>query len=214
MTHSTAAPPTTRRALGPVVAVLVVAIASLAATMIHPSASSAPPPVDDVVVGGPVTTLFAYDGSVDQHDGALPDGVTVYDDRYPGITNLDPGLLQALRHAAMDAAADGVTFHVNSGWRSPEYQEQLLRDAVTVYGSEAEAARWVATVDTSAHVTGDAVDIGPAVATTWLLEHGARYGLCQVYGNEPWHYELHPEAEGRGCPPTLADATHDRRTEQ
>ena len=34
---------------------------------------------------------------------------------------------------------------VNSGWRSPEYQDQLLRDAVSKYGSEAEAARWVAT---------------------------------------------------------------------
>ena len=30
------------------------------------------------------------------------------------------------------------------------------------YGSEAEAARWVATPDTSAHVSGDAVDIGPS----------------------------------------------------
>ena len=100
---------------------------------------------------------------------------------------------------------DGVEFYVNSGWRSPEYQEQLLREAVSKYGSEEEAARWVATPDTSPHVSGDAVDIGPSDATAWLSEHGAEYGLCQIYRNEPWHYELRPAASDDGarpCTPT------------
>src|SRR4051794_24970106 len=56
-------------------------------------------------------------------DGVVPDGVTVLDDRVPAVANLDPGLLEALREAATDAADDGVEFHVNSGWRSPEYQD-------------------------------------------------------------------------------------------
>ena len=110
------------------------------------------------------------------------------------MANLDSDLLGALRQAATDAADDGVEFVVDSGWRSPEYQEQLLREAVSKYGSEEEAARWVATPNTSAHVSGDAVDIGPSGAAAWLSEHGAEYGLCQIYGNEPWHYELRPEA--------------------
>ena len=122
-----------------------------------------------------------------------------------------PALLGALRQAATDAADDGVEFVVDSGWRSPEYQEQLLREAVSKYGSEAEAARWVATPNTSAHVSGDAVDIGPSGAAAWLSEHGAAYGLCQIYGNEPWHYELRPEAIAHGCPPMYADPTHDPR---
>ena len=143
--------------------------------------------------------------------GALPDGTTVFDDNIPGIANLNPALLGALRQAAADAAVDGVAFFVNSGWRSPEYQDQLLREAVAKYGSEKEAARWVATADTSAHVSGDAVDIGPFAATAWLFEHGARYGLCQIYGNEPWHYELRPEATDNGCPAMYADPTHDPR---
>ena len=95
--------------------------------------------------------------------------------------------------------------HVNSGWRSPEYEEQLLHEAVSKYGWEGEAARWVATPNTSAHVSGDAVDIGPTDATAWLSEHGAEYGLCQIYGNEPWHYELRPAASDHGCPPIYAD---------
>jgi zinc D-Ala-D-Ala carboxypeptidase len=147
-------------------------------------------------------------------DGAVPDGTSVFDDGTPGVTRLDPHLLSALRRAATDAAYDGVAFVVDSGWRSPGYQEQLLREAVATYGSEAEAARWVATPDTSAHVSGDAVDIGPLNASAWLSEHGAEYGLCQIYGNEPWHYELRPDAIDRGCPPMYADPTQDPRTRQ
>jgi len=147
-------------------------------------------------------------------DGAVPDGTTVLDREIPAVANLDPALLDALRRAATDAAGDGVELVVESGWRSPAYQEQLLREAVAKYGSGQEAARWVATPNTSAHVAGDAVDIAHAEATAWLSEHGAEYELCQIYGNEPWHYELRPEAIARGCPRKYADPTHDPRMQQ
>jgi zinc D-Ala-D-Ala carboxypeptidase len=153
-------------------------------------------------------------GALGEADSAVPDGATVFDDEIPGVANLDPDLLGALRLAATDAADDGVEFLVNSGWRSPEYQEQLFQEAVSEYGSEEEAARWVATAETSPHVSGDAVDIGPSDATAWLSEHGAEYGLCQIYGNEPWHYELRPEATDHGCPSMYADPTHDPRMQQ
>jgi LAS superfamily LD-carboxypeptidase LdcB len=119
-----------------------------------------------------------------------------------------------LRGAASNAAGDGVVFFVESGWRSPTYQERLLDEAVAKYGSRAEAARWVATPSTSAHVSGDAVDIAHADADSWLFAHGAAFGLCQIYGNEPWHYELRPEAIERGCPAMYADPTHDPRMQQ
>jgi zinc D-Ala-D-Ala carboxypeptidase len=147
-------------------------------------------------------------------DGAVPDRTTVFDDEVPGVANVDPALLGALRQAATDAVNDSVEFYVDSGWRSPEYQERLLREAVSKYGSEEEAARWVAAPNRSAHVSGDAVDIGPADATAWLSEHGAEYGLCRIYGNEPWHYELRREAIDQGCPPMYADATQDPRMQQ
>jgi hypothetical protein len=143
--------------------------------------------------------------------GAVPDGTTVFDSAVPGVGNLDPDLLAALRAAATDAAASGITFYVDSGWRSPEYQERLLDEAVAKYGSREAAARWVATPKTSAHVSGDAVDIGRSNATAWLSEHGAAYGLCQIYANEPWHYELRSDAGAHGCPPMYADPSHDPR---
>ena len=149
--------------------------------------------------------------AVARTEPSLPKGVTVFDDRYPGVANLDPDLLRALRAAAPDAAEDGVVFYVNSGWRSRRHQHQLRREAVAKYGSEAEAARWVSTADTSAHVAGRAVDIGSADARAWLSEHGARYGLCQIYRNEPWHFELRPEAIHGGCPPMYPDPSHDPR---
>jgi LAS superfamily LD-carboxypeptidase LdcB len=147
-------------------------------------------------------------------DGAVPDGTTVFDDEIPGVAKLNSDLLGGVRRAATDAAHDGVQFYVDSGWRSPEYQERLLREAISKYGSEAEASRWVATPNASAHVKGDAVDIGPSGAAAWLAQHGAAYGLCQTYANEPWHYELRPEAGDHGCPAMYADPTHDPRMQQ
>jgi hypothetical protein len=155
-----------------------------------------------------------HPGAPGEADGAVSDGATVFADEIPSVANLDPALLGALRQAATDAAADGVELFVDSGWRSPEYQERLLDEAVAKYGSEEEAARWVATPSTSAHVSGDAVDIGDVDATAWLSEHGAEYGLCQIYGNEPWHFELRPAAVDHGCPPMYADPTHDPRMQQ
>ena len=186
-------------------------LASSSSTALSSSSSSASAPRPRPPHRRSTSSAATHRGALGEADGAVPDGTTVFDDAIPGVANLDPALLGALRRAATDAADDGVEFVVDSGWRSPAYQEQLLREAVAKYGSEAEAARWVATPDTSAHVSGDAVDIGPSDAAAWLSEHGAGYGLCQIYGNEPWHYELRPDAIDRGCPLMYADPTHDPR---
>ena len=153
-------------------------------------------------------TLFGSDGDGDRADGVA---VSVFDEGRPAVGRLDPDLLAALQAAATDAEANGIDLRVNSGWRSPEHQQQLLEDAVAEYGSREEAARWVATPETSAHVSGDAVDVGPSAAAAWLSEHGAAWGLCRTYGNEPWHFELRPDAVAVGCPPPYADPTEDPR---
>ncbi|MFE9336800.1 M15 family metallopeptidase [Streptomyces sp. NPDC007063] len=169
--------------------------------------SAAAPPDSGPSHGGPGAAAGVA-------DGVVPDGVTVFDDTYPAVAELDPQLLKALRQAAKDAANMGVTFYVNSGRRSPDYQKDLLRKAVARYGSAEEAARWVATATTSPHVSGKAVDIGGSAATEWLSRHGAAYGLCRIYENEPWHYELRTRAATGGCPRRYADPTHDPRMRQ
>jgi D-alanyl-D-alanine carboxypeptidase len=182
--------------------------ASLRSTPSSPSTGSSPsaiaPPID--------RRRSERLGPLGEADGAVPDGTTVFDNDIPGVAKLDSDLLGALRRAATDAADDGVDFYVDSGWRSRAYQEHLLHEAISKYGSEEEATRWVATPNTSAHVSGDAVDIGPSGAAAWLSEHGAAYGLCQIYANEPWHYELRPEAIAHGCPPMYSDPTQDPRS--
>jgi zinc D-Ala-D-Ala carboxypeptidase len=227
MTYSEPARTSTRRIPRILVHGLLVVIAAIAASngyeLLASSSSTAALPTDvprgehrralGEPHGAPVLP-GEHPGALGEADGALPDGATVFDDGIPGVANLDPDLLGALRQAATDAERGGVEFFVNSGWRSPAYQEQLLQEAVSEYGSEEEAARWVATAETSPHVSGDAVDIGPSDATAWLSENGAEYGLCRIYGNEPWHYELRPEAIDQGCPPMYADPTQDPRMQR
>jgi hypothetical protein len=206
MAYSEPARTTTRRIPGILAAGLLVVIAVIIGVPGYQSLASS-----SSTAAAPTEVLRSERlGALGEADGAVPDGTTVFDDAVPGVANLDPALLGALRRAAT-AAGDGVKFYVDSGWRSPKYQEQLLREAISKYGSEKEAARWVATPNTSPHVSGDAVDIGHAAATAWLSRHGAEYGLCQIYGNEPWHYELRAKAIDHGCPPMYADPTHDPR---
>ncbi|MEU6375955.1 M15 family metallopeptidase [Streptomyces sp. NPDC046909] len=191
-------------------ACLLAVTAVITAALVHKLPNASPPSA-----APPLTTLRTeHLRPLGEADGAVPDDVTVFDDSIPAVARLDPELLNALRRAATDAAGDGVDLHVTSGWRSPAYQDRLLREAVAEYGSEDEAARWVATPETSPHVSGDAVDLGPSDATAWLSEHGAAYGLCQIYRNEPWHYEPRDEAIDRGCPRMYADPTQDPRMQQ
>ncbi len=195
------------------VALLLAVLAVIAAALGHQAAKSSSG--SSPSAASPLNSFhLEHPGALGEADGVVPDGVTVLDDAIPAVANLDPGLLKALRQAATAATDNGVEFLVNSGWRSPEYQNQLLREAVSKYGSEDEAARWVATAKTSPHVSGDAVDIGPSDATAWLSEHGAEYGLCRIYRNEPWHYELRTQAIDEGCPPMYADPTQDPRMQQ
>jgi hypothetical protein len=168
--------PARRRTRSPIVAVLVLgALLSVVGWRSLGSLASS--------AAAPVITGLARHHPIGVADGKIPAGVTVFDDRYPAVTKLDPALLRALRAAATDAARDGARFYVNSGWRSKAYQEELFDEAIAQYGSAAKAARWVARPGTSVHEAGDAADIGPDAAAAWLARPGAAYGLCQIYAN-------------------------------
>lgn len=130
---------------------------------------------------------------------------TPWDVGDPSVGLLDPQLLTALQQAATAADADGVTMTVTSGWRTPEFQQQLLDDAVVTYGNYQAARQYVQTPAESKHVVGLAVDIGGTGAAQWLIANGARFGLCQIYANESWHFERVADANGV-CPPLLPNA--------
>jgi len=142
------------------------------------------------------------------NDGYIAENVTLspFDIGQPAVGNLNRDLLDAVQRATTDAASDGVEIRINSGWRSARYQQSLLNEAVIEYGSEVEARKWVSTPDQSAHVAGKAVDIAPTDADYWLQQHGNQYGLCQIYANEIWHFELAVEP-GALCPPPKTDAS-------
>lgn len=155
--------------------------------------ASEPPPAD--------TPLGAADGYV--ADG---ESVRLTDD-VPAVTGLAVALRDALLLANGDAAADGIEITLTSGWRSERYQQYLFDEAVTTYGSEAEASRWAKLPADSKHVTGDAVDVATADAMDWLNRFGSAYGLCQTYANEAWHFELVADASG-ACPLMLLDSSY------
>ena len=131
--------------------------------------------------------------------------LTAFDVADPAIGRLDPTLLAAVQNATSAAAAEGVTVTVTSGWRSPEFQQQLLDDAIVTYGSYAAARQYVQTPEQSRHVVGAAVDIGGPGADQWMITNGPRFGLCQIYANETWHFELTTDLFG-ACPALLPDA--------
>ena len=128
-----------------------------------------------------------------------------YDVQNPAVGYLNPALLTAVQQASAAAAADGVRMTITSGWRTPEFQQQLLDDAVATYGSVAAARQYVQTPQHSHHVMGQAVDIGGPAADQWLIANGTRFGLCQIYANEIWHFELATDAAGN-CPAPLPNA--------
>jgi zinc D-Ala-D-Ala carboxypeptidase len=152
-------------------------------------------------------TFSIGQAATDTIGGYLPDGRTVspFDVVNPVIAWVDPALIAAVQHAARSAAADGIDMQITSGWRSKGFQQRLFDDAVRTYGSRDAAAKFVASPDASRHVVGKAVDVGPAEADNWLIRNGSRFGLCQIFANEIWHFELVAADDG-SCPPLKPNA--------
>lgn len=180
-------------AVAGVVVLLLAAVVTLAVTLTFSSFATAVRPAG-IFVPTEADGLIAADTPL-----------TVDDDTHPALQRLDPALLEALRSAQVAAEADGIRFDITSGWRSVDLQRRLLADAVRTYGSEELAREYVATPETSSHVTGRAVDIGTLDAQLWIMEHGREWGLCQTYANERWHFERTTEPGGE-CPAQKLDA--------
>lgn len=162
------------------------------------------PSVGTVPGGGALSIGTA---AVDTTGGSIPDGqlVSPFDVKNPVVGFLDPPLQAAIQQATRAAATEGVDIELTSGWRSKGFQKRLFDDAVATYGSAEVASQFVASPDGSMHVVGKAVDVGPVAADDWMIANGARFGLCQIYANEIWHFELALDAQG-ACPPLRPNA--------
>ncbi len=188
-----------RNALG-LAAVAVVLLAAL--VLVRPGTGEDRPSRTGAAAGlhaGDSSALGGQDGYV-----AVGASLSPFSEE-PALTKLDPDLREALRHAADEALAAGMALRVNGAWRSARYQRELLRRAVQTYGSIEAARQYVKPPGDSSHVTGEAVDVGPADAASWLSQVGSEYGLCQVYANEPWHFEL-ATTPGGDCPLMISNA--------
>jgi D-alanyl-D-alanine dipeptidase len=159
----------------------------------------APTPPQEPLTIGPAAT--------DSYGGWIPEGQTLspFDVSNPALAQLDPPLLSAIQDAARAAAAEGVDLRIASGWRSKGFQQRLFDDAVLKYGSVDIAKQFVASPDVSKHVVGQAVDVAPVNADNWLTSNGAQFGLCQIYANELWHFELAVDPQGN-CSPLRPNA--------
>lgn len=122
-------------------------------------------------------------------------------------TGLDPELERRFDAARAAADADGVELTLTSGWRTAAEQQELVDAALERYGTAEEAHRWVLPPESSEHVAGLAIDVGPTDGALWLEQHGAEFGLCRTYANELWHFEAATEPGGT-CPPMHDDASH------
>ncbi len=165
------------------------------------------PAIVVLMIAGLATAGVAAADTDDTAGGGLPAGqrLSPFDMTSPAVNRLDPALLDAVERAADAAAAEGITVGLTSGWRSPEFQQQLFDDAVVQYGSVEIASQYVASPQVSKHVVGRAVDVGPAAADGWLIRNGPTFGLCQIYANEIWHFELASDYGGM-CPPLRPNA--------
>ncbi|MCT7656977.1 M15 family metallopeptidase [Mycobacterium sp. CPCC 205710] len=162
-----------------------------------------PPPAP----AGEPERLTIGTAATDTVGGWLPDGKTLspFDVSNPIVSYLDPSLLAAVQEATRRAAAEGVDIRLTSGWRSKGFQQRLFDDGVQTYGSVDAAREFVASPAVSKHVEGKAVDIAPVEADKWLIANGAAFGLCQIFANEIWHFELATDEQGR-CPPLKPNA--------
>lgn len=184
----------------------LVAVGLVAAPFLTPPSAGlhdapAPPPLQV----GAVPDAASPDDTATPDPRERDDHIDPFDEDHPAVAGLDPDLRAAIQAAASDAATDGVELWLTSGRRSPEYQQELLDRATATYGSLDEALARVATPETSTHVTGEAVDVGPTAAADWVGRFGDAYGLCQTYANEMWHFEL-ATTPGGECPAALPDA--------
>ncbi len=113
------------------------------------------------------------------------------------VTELEGHLVEyrtAAAYLRLKAAAgrDGVSIHINSGFRTMDQQRALYAAYRAGRGNLAAAPGY------SNHQSGLALDLnteGPGVYS-WLTSHGGEYGFRRTVPSEIWHWERIGSATG------------------
>src|ERR1700712_2179138 len=99
----------TRSTVLTVLTVLTIVSASLLGIAGYSSWAASPSAAMAPIAAGPLAPHVhgllprLHHRAVGTADGVVPDGTTVFDDRVPAVSKLDPRLLSALRRAGTDA---------------------------------------------------------------------------------------------------------------
>ncbi|HEX3239146.1 MAG TPA: transglycosylase SLT domain-containing protein [Solirubrobacterales bacterium] len=91
-----------------------------------------------------------------------------------------PDVAAAYERMKADAADDGITLMVVSGFRSDAEQAALF--------AAHPDPKWVAPPGHSLHRCATELDLGPETAYAWLAANATRFGFVQRYSWEAWHY--------------------------
>ena len=126
------------------------------------------------------------------------------------MQRLTPACSESWQAMAEAATADGVILMIVSGFRSVEYQAQLIRKKINAGQDIAAILEVNAAPGYSEHHTGLAVDIATpgsrplteefeaTAAFQWLGENAGRFGFSMSYPRsnpwgfiyEPWHWSI------------------------
>ena len=148
---------------------------------------------EDTSLGAEVKVTVKKAEGTQQIDGiTYIDGILVANKSYPVPQSYAPGGLtsetyNAFQELANDAAAEGLTMGVISGYRSYDYQSELYNNYVNTYG-QAAADTFSARPGYSEHQTGLAIDVNCAddsftgtPEAAWLAAHCNDYGFILRY---------------------------------
>lgn len=126
------------------------------------------------------------------------------------MQRLTPEAAERWRRMVAEAAQEGIQLLIVSGFRSFDYQAQLIRKKLGSGQTIGEVLRVNAAPGFSQHHTGRAVDVASpgsrpltedfetSDAFRWLGDNAARFGFSMTYPRnnrwgfvyEPWHWSL------------------------
>lgn len=177
----------------------------------QPETQPEPPPVTDGENNSKLPDYVSTTSKgfkIERIDGiTYVDGIMVANKTYTLPADYDPGVKPDAYNAYIamrdDAAKDGVTFWIISGYRSYYYQETVYASWVNLDGKE-KADTYSSRPGHSDHQTGYTFDLnsleqsfGDTAEGKWLAAHCAEYGFIIRYPKgkedytgyiyEPWH---------------------------